>query len=94
VARRDKWGDLSRTAEAVEVYDALDAAPYTPSWLESLVAAERAVGVAFGLDTVELNDPAECAKLLPGPADPGAAGLSFIRRCLQDWQAQRGEVAR
>lgn len=70
--------DLTRTAAALEAYD------QNPS--EQLA---REVGVAYGLDTADRNDPATCADFIrPGPAVPKPGyEPSFVREMVRKWKA-------
>ncbi len=99
-----KLPDLSRTARALARYDALedeldtdagaDLALENPArhsnQLERLDALGRAVGVAFGEDTKDRNDPETCAGVVrPGPAVPRpGCELSFVRRMGAQWREQ------
>lgn len=73
--------DLTRTAAALEAYDA-----------DPGDAAGRAVGVAYGLDTAAFNNPDVCAELIR-PGKQLAAGHQdepFVRRMVRMWREGRG----
>lgn len=73
--------DFSRTIEALKAFDAV---PYQYGENEQLA---RAVGRAYGLDTSDINNPADCEDLIrPGPPYPatGEADVSFVRRMVRD----------
>ena len=81
--------DLTRTAEALAAFDAVHG-PHDPGHDTELA---RAVGVAFGLDTADRNDPETCAVLVrPGPREPrgGDADLSFVRRMVRLHENRHG----
>lgn len=94
--------DLSRTAAALERYDA-ERGRIKRLWDNvetdqdvAFVTAEeerfaRAVGEAFGLDTADRNNPRTCADLVrPGPKVPvPGAELSFVRRMVEIWREGR-----
>jgi hypothetical protein len=72
--------NLQRTADAIAAYDA-----------NPTEAKAKAVGVAFGLDTADRNDPETCAALVrPGPPTPalGETDVSFVRRMVRQWKAE------
>ncbi len=71
--------DMSRTQAAIDAYDAKWGDEYDPYQLCPLA---KAVGVAFGLDTADRNNKADCARLIrPGPRAPQpGCELSFVRR--------------
>lgn len=73
--------DLTRTAKALEAYDALN--EYAPDSPEA-----EAVGVAFGLDTADRNNFEVCKTLIrPGAKNPAHPDdLSFVRRMVQDFK--------
>jgi len=78
--------DLSRTAAALALYDAAGAEldrcdALTDAMVEHVDTARRRVAIAYGLDTADRNNPADCAASLTHPS-----GLRFIRRMV----AQRG----
>ena len=73
--------DLSRTEAALLAYDA-----------HRTEANARAVGVAYGEDTKDINDPETCASCI-GPGKPKPAGHPdepFVRRMVRKWKA--GEI--
>ena len=88
--------NLSRTIAALKRYDA-EIAELEEEMREAetmiqidIAAAkamnlERDVGVAYGLDTADRNNPLTCASTVrPGPAIPGVGQeLSFVRRMVQ-----------
>jgi len=77
-----KHPDLSRTAAALDAYDA-----------DPTEENARAVGAAFGLDTADRSDPDVCAALVrPGPRHPlgGDADLPFVRRMVRRWTKAQG----
>ena len=87
--------DLRRTADVLDSYDHELAQPmpeaFGEAWnkLNREASLARAVGVAFGLDTADRNDPATCAAVIrPGLPDPpgGDVDLSFVRRCVRAWR--------
>lgn len=99
-----KLSDLSRTARALEEYDAFEPrysrelmAATTNEEVERLVAEEQrmgeAVGIAFGEDTKGINNPETCRKCVrPGPSVPGTGyELSFVRRMVAKWKVQNGQ---
>lgn len=82
--------DLSRTSKALEAFDAVHG-PQDPGHGSSLA---EAVGVAYGLDTADRNDPETCrATVRPGAREPlgGDADLSFVRQMVRTFRelAQR-----
>jgi len=94
--------DLSRTARAVERRDRLlpilhekmggdvsNAAALRI--LAEIGAVEREVGVAYGEDTKDRNDPRACAELRAGPpVPPPGCELSFVRRMVGLWRERSG----
>lgn len=93
--------DLTRTAAALAEYDrredalleAMREARTNAEVLEAesdLEALGLAVGVAFGEDTREFNNPVTCAKCVrPGPRVPAIGQeLSFVRRMVAKWEAR------
>lgn len=82
--------DLSRTVQALAVFDALDLTvdgsmnAEVLAQLAAIEVAEGAVGYAFGLDTADRNSLEDCRKLVrPGPAVPSpGAELSYVRRMV------------
>lgn len=86
--------DMSRTAKALEHYDHLNVAlkdDTTQKGNQLVMDAARDVGVAFGEDTKDRNDPQVCADLIrPGPKVPGpGAELSFVRRMVKLWRERQ-----
>jgi len=77
--------DLPRTRDAIAAYDREWAKP-TKSYAK-LEELGEAVGIAFGEDTKEFNNPANCRALVrPGPPIPGPGfELSFVRRMVKRW---------
>ena len=74
--------DLTRTVAALETFDAAHG-PHDSGYGSPLA---KAVGVAYGLDTADRNDPEVCAACVrPGPREPrgGEADLSFVRRMVR-----------
>jgi hypothetical protein len=81
------WPDLSRTEAAIKAFDASD-----EHWMDNGPLG-RAVGEAFGLDTIDRNNPEDCAHLIrPGPPEPplGDRDVSFVRRCVRAWRQEVG----
>jgi hypothetical protein len=89
--------NLSRTAAAIEAYDAFDATydALTPlnnetvlAWFAKLEEMGKAVGHAFGLDTADRNSLSTCEGCIrPGHKVPGpGCELSFVRRMVAKWQ--------
>jgi hypothetical protein len=71
--------DLTRTAEALRRYDAAE---------DKTDALAEAVGIAYGLDTADRNDPETCRTCIrPGLPNPpgGDADLSFVRRMVRQF---------
>lgn len=93
--------DLSRTAAAIEAFDK-HSAEFTVDRILRLTNREadqqlakleelaEAVGIAYGLDTADRNDPKTCAQCIrPGEAVPAnGEPVSFVRRMLADWKSQ------
>lgn len=85
--------NLTRTRKAVAAYDALVALPmpddFGQAWarLKAEDAAGEAVGVAYGEDTKDRNNPEVCrACIRPGKANPAHPDdLSFVRRMVRDY---------
>lgn len=78
--------DLRRTRDALDAFDASD-----EDWRDDGPLG-RAVGVAFGLDTADRNDPEVCAALIrPGPRGvrPGNSDVSFVRRMVRKYGGGR-----
>lgn len=71
--------NLSRTIEALAAYDAHWGDEYDVTQSGELAIA---VGVAYGLDTADRNDPQVCADLIrPGPRTPQpGCELNLVRR--------------
>jgi hypothetical protein len=95
--------DLRRTRDAIAAYDEADARFRDPALWEnggpstgeaSRLLAEleqlgEAVGIAYGEDTKDINDPDTCRQCVrPGPATPplGETRPSFVRRMVADWE--------
>lgn len=92
----DNLPPLTHTRAAVAEFDRLEPALWaqidvretTNAEAEALLARiealGEAVGVAFGLDTSDRNNPETCRQCVrPGPAVPSpGAELSFVRRML------------
>jgi hypothetical protein len=79
--------NLTRTAAALEAFDAAHD-PQDPGFDSELA---KAVGVAFGLDTSDRNNPEDCAALVrPGSREPrgGDVDLSFVRRMVRAFNEQ------
>ena len=77
--------NLQRTADALAAFDAAHG-PQDPGTGSELA---EAVGIAYGLDTADRNDPEVCADLIrPGAREPlgGEADLSFVRRMVKSWK--------
>lgn len=101
--------DLSRTAEALAVFDAayerwdnigesivhggLDRAD-SRLWDEEK-ALGAWVGECFGLDTADRNSVKTCVECVrPGaPVPPPGCELSFVRRAVAEWKDQCGRTA-
>ena len=92
--------DMSRTAVALAAYDKADVkfgdgcGLTQADWLDQFAALEdlaEAVGVAFGLDTADINNQETCRRhVRPGPKEPGPGfELSFVRRMVAKWEASR-----
>lgn len=82
--------NLQRTADALVAFDAAHG-PRDPGFDSPLA---KAVGVAYGLDTADINDPETCAACVrPGAREPlgGEADLSFVRRMVKHWRSQCNE---
>lgn len=96
--KRDLLPDLSRTKAAIEAYDAFDATfdemkrnnDAVMAWFARLEELGKAVGIAFGLDTADRNNPDTCKQCIrPGHKVPGPGEeLSFVRRMVAQWEAQ------
>lgn len=93
--------DLSRTAAAIEAYDAYDAA-FQPERMTNdaalagfakLDALAEAVGLAFGLDTADRNSVETCRQCIrPGHKVPGpGCERSFVRRMVALWRERSGQ---
>lgn len=81
--------DLTRTAAALALYDMIGdeidrARDITDDMIDHYESARRRVAVAYGLDTADRNNPADCAASL---ADP--TGLRFVRRMVAQWRGER-----
>lgn len=99
--------NLSRTAKAIQDYDErvpeLERKLITPRDQYEVVAVVReiekldeAVGIAFGEDTRDRNNPETCRQCVrPGPKEPSPGfELSFVRRLVLEWEAtQRADAA-
>ena len=90
--------DLSRTAMAIEEYDKyhdkFKVMPTDRNLGKAVGKLERlaeAVGGAFGLDTIDRNDPQTCKDhIRPGFANPPPGyELSFVRRMIKKWKEQK-----
>jgi hypothetical protein len=95
-----KIPDLSRTAAAIEAYDAFDATFEMMKSNESVLAwfakqeeLGQAVGLAFGLDTADRNNPDTCRQVVrPGPKVPSPGfEKSFVRALVEQWQKQEAK---
>jgi hypothetical protein len=85
--------NLNRTVAALAAFDAVHG-PHDPGLFSPLA---EAVGVAYGLDTADRNNPDDCAALVrPGPREPrgGEADLSFVRRMVRTFNEQVPEEER
>lgn len=92
---------LAKTEAAILAYDAhdeictVDNVEDLPRGAATKMFDERArlareVGVAFGEETKDRNDPQTCTDLIrPGPSTPplGETDVSFVRRMVRDWRA-------
>ena len=76
MATIEDWPDLTRTEEALRLFDAGD-------------GLSMEVGKAFALDTADRNPPEVATLIRPGPA-PGE--LSFVRRLVLEWRKLRDEA--
>jgi hypothetical protein len=95
---KDDLSDLSRTARAIEVRDRLvpvldeklaceASNAVSLKILAEIEAVEQEVGVAYGEDTKDRNDPRACAELRAGPPVPSpGCELSFVRRMVSLWR--------
>jgi len=81
--------DLSRTAKSIEEYD--DYYKKFQLMLAKLEKLAEAVGEAFGLDTIDRNDPEVCKNhIRPGTITPlPGYELSFVRRMVKKWKEQK-----
>ena len=96
-AECEKLPDLARTSAALDAYDELDASldfsKINHSQAEAAFAkiekAAEAVGIAFGEDTKDRNNPDDCRKLIrPGHKVPGPGyELSAVRKWVNQWKA-------
>jgi hypothetical protein len=91
--------DFTRTEAAIKHLDKLQArftigtvarmkGPTVRKKEAELLAAEEAVGIAFGEDTKGFNDPFQCRSLIrAGPRKPPVGGEeSFVRRIVRQWR--------
>lgn len=81
--------DLTRTVAALAAFDA--AHESHDSDPDCLLA--KAVGIAFGFDTADRNQFANCAALVrPGAREPrgGKSELSFVRLMVREFQRRQG----
>ena len=78
------YPNLSRTRHALRAFDAK---PYDVTDANGL---GRAVGVAYGLDTSDRNDPQTCAACIrPGkPPSADHPDKSLVRFMVRKWEAQ------
>ena len=78
------WPDMSRTKAAIEAFDASD-----EHWMADGPLG-RAVGDAFGQDTISVNDPETCRQVVrPGKKVPGPGeDMSYARWCVHCWEYQ------
>jgi hypothetical protein len=95
--------DLTRTAAALDAYDAFDvdfgklmSAATTKEEVFALVHREHelgeAVGEAFGLDTMDRNSVSNCKQCVrPGPKHPLLGfGESWVRKVVREWRKTKG----
>lgn len=80
--------DLTRTATALVLFDAIGdeidrSRDITDDMIDHYESARLRVAVAYGLDTADRNNPADCAASLCDPSS-----LRFVRRMVADWRAQ------
>lgn len=97
--------NLSRTAAALDAYDARDAEYSNTMGTEALIAwgddMERlgaAFGEAFGRDTVDINGehriPFLTEVMRPGPKQPAPwQEENFVRRLVRLWKERDGKEA-
>ena len=89
--------DLTRTAKALDAFDAADAAykaldvATTPNAtliakLDALDELAADVGAAFGLDTADRNNVDDCVALVRPCSKGNAGGESFVRRMVRQWR--------
>jgi hypothetical protein len=88
--------NLSRTEAAIAAYDEFNESFNVDGMSQDEVLVEfnkleslgRAVGVAFGLDTADRNNPETCAQTIrPGFKVPGpGCELSFVRQAVNRWK--------
>lgn len=81
----DEWPDLTRTAAAVDAYDAARAAytgasSHDGALFAEMARADRAVRESFAADTADRNDR-ETA-LMVAPRDP------WLRRLIATWRGR------
>ena len=79
-----KLPNLARTEAAIAAYDEKWGDDYDVYQEDDLAIG---VGEAFGLDTIDRNDPAVCKALIrPGPREPRPGYReSFVRRMVRNW---------
>jgi len=88
--------DLTRTYVALGAYDAYVEGEMktddTPRAARRQDELGREVGRAFGLDTADRNNLADCTELVrPGKRNPAHPDdLSFVRRMVADWKEHMG----
>lgn len=80
------WPDLSRTKKAIEEYDRA----YDNFQWDKLNELGEKIGEAYGLDTIDRNDPKTCKNMIrPGNRDVHPEDLSFVRRMVLTWENQK-----
>lgn len=80
--------NLTRTVAALAAFDAAHE-PGDPGDPDGPLA--RAVGEAYGLDTIDRNNPKTCIDCVrPGAREPigGDANLSFVRKMVRSFHEQ------
>ena len=88
--------DFSRTQEALRIYDEQEPILFNKVMatripgesgrlMDEIDKLAEAVGIAFGEDTKDINNPETCRQCIrPGPAvPPPGAELSFVRKTIK-----------